>query len=62
MDAEIVEQLESIGYLRSTREEARTGISGHSQVVEIGRGGDRDQYIATLPEVLRLPAGFAEGW
>ena len=27
-----------------------------------GRGGDRDQYIATLPEVLRLPAGFAEGW
>jgi hypothetical protein len=27
-----------------------------------GRGGDRNQYIATLPEVLRLPADFAEGW
>jgi hypothetical protein len=26
------------------------------------RGGDRNQYIATLPEVLRLPADFAEGW
>jgi outer membrane protein assembly factor BamB len=26
------------------------------------RAGDRDQYIATLPEVLRLPAGFAEPW
>jgi len=26
------------------------------------RGGDRDQYIATLPEVLRLPADFAESW
>ena len=26
------------------------------------RGGDRDQYIATLPEVLRLPTDFAEGW
>jgi hypothetical protein len=25
------------------------------------RSGDRDQYIATLPEVLRLPADFAEG-
>ncbi len=27
-----------------------------------GRGGDRDQYIATLPEVLRLPADFAASW
>jgi len=26
------------------------------------RGGDRDQYIATLPEVVRLPADFADGW
>ena len=26
------------------------------------RAGDRDQYIATLPEVLRLPADFAEPW
>jgi hypothetical protein len=26
------------------------------------RAGDRNQYIATLPEVLRLPADFAEGW
>jgi hypothetical protein len=26
------------------------------------RSGDRDQYVATLPEVLRLPANFAEGW
>ena len=62
MDAALIEQLESIGSLRGTREEAKTGISGHSQVAEIGRGGDRDQYIATLPEVLRLRADFAEGW
>ena len=27
-----------------------------------GRGGDQDQYIATLPEVLRLPADFAAHW
>jgi hypothetical protein len=27
-----------------------------------GRGGDRDQYIATLPEVLRLPADFTVRW
>jgi hypothetical protein len=26
------------------------------------RSGDRDEYIATLPEVLRLPADFAERW
>jgi hypothetical protein len=26
------------------------------------RGGDRDQYIATLPEVRRLPADFSDGW
>ena len=29
MDAQLIEQLESIGYLRGTREEARTGISVH---------------------------------
>jgi len=27
-----------------------------------GRGGDRDQYIATLPEVRRLPAEFGVDW